>query len=176
MNSSTSFKKPPRKPLAQKLKNSLIKLSTQKCRITSAVDAVAPEEKQNNNNAAPVFTVADTATTKHSVGNSKTTATTKPKQKTLTQRKSMSTNQNAKRAAKCTKGKTLGVQQTQQTTQDAKDAYSPSPLIRLVNNRCPPLQHSKKIKIAAPTFRGKSRREGVHHRGSPKSIRTRLQD
>ena len=52
----------------------------------NSVDAVDLEEEKNNNNSAvTVSTLADTATIKHSAWNSKKNATTKPKQKTAKQ-------------------------------------------------------------------------------------------
>ena len=114
-----------------------------------------------------VFTVADMATARHKVEDSKKNDTMKKKQKMQTPTKAMPINKNAKHAEKCTKLKTAATGQMRQKTHDARGATSPSPPKQLVNNPCPPLQPSQKTKIAARTFRGKRRREGEHHRRTP---------
>ena len=53
--------------------------------------------------------------------------------------------------------------QTRQTTPENADVSLPDPQAKQRNNRTPLPKFSQDTKVAAPTRRGNSRREGVHH-------------
>ena len=57
--------------------------------------------------------------------------------------------------------KTAGTEPMQQTIREESDTNLQSPPIKSVNILCTYLQTNQKTKIAAPTFRGKGRREDI---------------
>ena len=69
---------------------------------------------------------------------------------------------------KCTKQKIAGTEPMRQMTPGNANVSSTFQQTRLTNNPYLQRRPKQKTEVAAPTLRGKSRREGVHHRIPPK--------
>ena len=75
------------------------------------------------------------------------------------------------REAKCAKPRNAGRELMRQMTLGKENENSPFQQIRSTNIPYLPRHPKQKTKIAAPTRWVKSRREGVHHRRTPKQVR-----
>ena len=125
--------------------------------------------RKNNSKEGIVSTVANMATTRHSVAEFEKSDTTPTQNRTIkSQIKINRQNPNVIRVERCTKPKTVGTELMRQMTQGNANENSPSQQTRLANNPYLPRRPKQKTEIAAPTLWGKSRREGVHHRTPPK--------
>ena len=85
-------------------------------------------------------------------------------------------NQSVTLAESSTKPRTAGTELTRRMTPGRNVTNSESPPAKSANNQSPLLKSSQKTKNAAPPLRGNGRREGVHNRRPPKSLRRRLHD
>ena len=124
--------------------------------------------RRNNSREVTVSTVGNTDITRHNAVASAKTGTTPQKQVPQTPNQQIQLNPNAILVEKCTKPKIAGTEPMRQMTPGNANVSSLSQQTKLTNNpylrRCP----KQKTEVAAPTLRGKSRREGVHHRRPPK--------
>ena len=101
-------------------------------------------------------------------------ANTKTNNKDSNQNKMNSQSPNAIRVERCTKPRPVGTELMRQMTRGKENENSSSQRTRSANNPYLPRRPKRKTKIAATTLWGKSRREGVNHRRSPKMVRRRF--
>ena len=124
--------------------------------------------RKNNNKEVTVSTVGNRAITRHNAVASVRTGTTPQKQVPQTPNKQIQLNPNEILVGKCTKPKIAGTEPMRQTTPENANVSSISQQTRLTNNPYLQRRPKQKTEVAAPTLRGKSKREGVHHRRPPK--------
>ena len=98
------------------------------------------------------------------------TAITNTRQRQLTQTPTIHKSQNVTHVAICTKSKSIGTELKRHLIREENDTSSRFPSTKLVNTPYPRPQHNQKPNIAAPTIRGKSRRESIYLRRSRKCI------
>ena len=77
-------------------------------------------------------------------------------------------NQNVTPVGKPIKQRTIGTEQTRQTTPENDDTSLPYQQAKQANSPFPQSKSRPKTKIAGPTLRGIGRPEGIQNRGSPK--------
>ena len=123
--------------------------------------------RKNNSREVTVSTVGNTDITRHNAVASAKTGTTPQKQVPQTPNQQIQLNPNAILVEKCTKPKIAGTEPMGQMTPGNANVSSLSQQTRLTNNPYLRRRPKQKTEVAAPTLRGKSRREGVHHRRPP---------
>ena len=120
--------------------------------------------------------MANRGVIKHNAANYEKIVTTKLKHRTVSPTPLNHPNQSVTLAESSTKPRTAGTELTQRMTPGRNVTNLQSPPAKSANNQSPLLKSSQKTKNAAPPLRGNGRREGVHNRRPPKSLRRRLHD
>ena len=115
-------------------------------------------KRKNNSKESIVSTVANMATTRHSVADFERSDTTPTQNRTIKRQIKMNCqNANLIRVKRCTKPETVGTELMRQMTPGNANENSPSQQTRLANNPYLPRRPKQKTKIAAPTLWGKRR-------------------
>ena len=142
----------------------------------NTVDVVPPEPKKELTHRGSCFHWANRGIIKHNAANYEKIVTTKLKHRTVSPTPLNHPNQSVTLAESSTKPRTAGTELTQRMTPGRNVTNSQSPPAKSANNQSPLLKSSQKTKNAAPPLRGNGRREGVHNRRPPQSLRRRLHD